>query len=810
MSHPSDQRKKSICIATPDIASHARNGGVGAACFEIARLWRHAGHDVTVLYANSAGAVTAKDDSWRLMYENLGIEIVICPDDQRSGLISVLQRPWNAWKWLCQRKFDVIYFPERAAVGLYTIQAKRAGLGFETTTMMVGAHSPTNWHSSSGMTFPKSVEEVLLDAAERQCTELCDILISPSHYMVDYMRKQGWHLPHDVRTIPNPCTRKGIAWSDERRPVSEIVFFGHLEQRKELQMFIRALGALPKDMTAKLKVTFLGKAGDMPGDALEYIRSNCVSGFADWNVVDTLDAEGALAYLTKQGRLAVMPSLVENSPMAVRECLAMGIPFVASAVGGTSELIAHEMHDELLFEPRPSALLAHVLRAVEQGARPGRAAFTETSVTEAWLETLKVESAVSVPATTPKVSVVVTTFNRPDLLDEALEGLRQQSWNNLEIVLVDDGSTNPAAIAKLDSLEPEFAAAGWQILRQVNSYLGAARNTGWRAATGDLVIFHDDDNYSPPDLVETYVRAISVSGADIATCTMAPFSGDRPLGESRDSLRVFAFVGNAAGAGLVANAFGDAHACFRRSVLETIGGFTENYGVGHEDWEIFARASLKGFKIITVPEPLFWYRESAHSMLRGRQSPDPDFMRSLRPYLDAVPAALRPTLEYLAYLAMRASGVGRPDVDALVSSAQAAPDGVEPHFIGASRWVDPSEIAALCLAPYPEGMRDETVLRDVCMGKIPAWQLVRLSGFTYTGLRIIRRLRRIGSNQSRMRFTDLVLAGLPSQIRSEQKILDIASFRLSWERIAMRYPTRSSYWLAARNIQREMRRLRWR
>ncbi|STV64754.1 glycosyl transferase [Klebsiella pneumoniae subsp. pneumoniae] len=53
------------------------------------------------------------------------------------------------------------------------------------------------------------------------------------------------------------------------------------------------------------------------------------------------------------------------------------------------------------------------------------------------------------------------------------------------------------------------------------------------------------------------------------------------------------------------NCFGDANALIRKEVFEKVGGFTEDYGLGHEDWEFFAKISLQGYKLQIVPEPLF-------------------------------------------------------------------------------------------------------------------------------------------------------------------------------------------------------------
>jgi len=776
---------RSICIATPDIFGPIRNGGIGSACFEIAKVWRGKGHKVTILYAND-GYRETPSDLWLRIYADLGITFVMCPTAPQMGVRPALQRPWNVWQWLRTQQFDVAYFPEWRAAGLYAIQAKRAGLDFHTTKMIVGAHSPTNWHSTGSQHFPISIDEVMLDSAERQAVAFADMVISPSRYMLDYMRQQNWILPQDVRVIPNPFSSRPIgAARDRLAPIDELVFFGRLERRKGLMIFVKALSQIPDEIRTRLKVTFLGKPGDSAELTLSFISENCMSGFRSWTILSEYDSHQALTYLQVPGRLAVIPSLVENSPMTVRECIALDIPFIAANIGGIPELIAEDAREAVLFEPTPSHLAAAIARVVRHGAVRVRSAFADEAVAADWCAA--VSDVPAPPASTgenTRVSVVVTTFNRPSCLAEAIQGLRQQTWRSLEVVLVDDGSTTPEAIAYLDSLEKEFCTAGWKLIRQENRYLGAARNAGWRAATGDLVIFHDDDNYSPPDLVETYVRAILNSGADIATCTMAPYRGQRPEGPSRQTQRVWNFIGNGTGAGLYLNCFGDAHACFRRSALEATGGFTEDYGIGHEDWEIFARASLMGLTIINVPEPLFWYRESDNAMLRGRTFADADFMRSLRPYLDAVAGPLRPALQFALAQSLRGE------------------NAVEVHTSHSAE--------ALCLSVLPPNLRSEHALRYASARPLSWFAALGSGRFSLREAAALRRLARIGADRSRtMDLFALASAALPRQMRSREKIMDIASFRQSWQRIAFRHPGRVSYWLAARRVQRAARKRLW-
>jgi hypothetical protein len=128
---------------------------------------------------------------------------------------------------------------------------------------------------------------------------------------------------------------------------------------------------------------------------------------------------------------------------------------------------------------------------------------------------------------------------------------------------------------------------------------------------------------------------------------MAIFEGEAPPeGGIGAAVEVYAPVGGVYAAGAFVNLYGDAHALFRRGSLECLGGFSEDFGLGHEDWEVLARATLSGMTVLAVPEPLFWYRISPDSMLRTRRDPDGDLLRGGRPFLELLPPQLRPALAY--------------------------------------------------------------------------------------------------------------------------------------------------------------------
>ena len=241
-------------------------------------------------------------------------------------------------------------------------------------------------------------------------------------------------------------------------------------------------------------------------------------------------------------------------------------------------------------------------------------------------------------ASAPLVSICITHYNRPELLADCLRSVHAQTWSRLEVLLVDDGSTRPEAVAFLDSLEAEFVSRHWRLIRQPNTYLGAARNVAARAAQGKYLFFLDDDNLLHPEGVARAVQVAERTGADVVTALMNLFSGPAGTQPRWPSLQ-YPQTGHAALLGLLENTLGDANALVRRSCWEELGGFTEDRGRGAEDWEFFAKAILSGRSLELCLLPCSWYRVDAASMSRAGDA-WADYRRALRAYEALLPASM--------------------------------------------------------------------------------------------------------------------------------------------------------------------------
>ena len=217
------------------------------------------------------------------------------------------------------------------------------------------------WVLEANGTVFQALDDFADDFIERRCVERCDALISPSAYMLDWMRDRGLAaarapLRAAVRALVAPSRASNRDRSAEHaRGRTEIVFFGRLEPRKGVRVFCDALDVLAQDSEPlDLGVTFLGKQSSIDGiEAGEYLAARARRWPWAAEVIDDLGQPEAVAYLRSPGRrITVIPSLADNSPNTVYEALALQIPFIASRVGGTAELIDPLDLAAATFDPR--------------------------------------------------------------------------------------------------------------------------------------------------------------------------------------------------------------------------------------------------------------------------------------------------------------------------------------------------------------------------------------------------------------------------------------------------------------------------
>ncbi|HEY0776269.1 MAG TPA: glycosyltransferase [Nocardioidaceae bacterium] len=137
----------------------------------------------------------------------------------------------------------------------------------------------------------------------------------------------------------------------------------------------------------------------------------------------------------------------------------------------------------------------------------------------------------------PKLSIVVPVYNVEGYLEECLDSILAQPYDDLEVVMVDDGSTDSSA-----DIARRYADAhgNFRLVSQANAGLGAARNAGVEAARGQYLTFLDSDDRLPADAYSAMMRTLEESGSDFAIGKLVRDEGDRrfAMPRMRDNHRV--------------------------------------------------------------------------------------------------------------------------------------------------------------------------------------------------------------------------------------------------------------------------------
>lgn len=364
----------------------------------------------------------------------------------------------------------------------------------------------------------------------------------------------------------------------------------------------------------------------------------------------------------------VLPSLYEGLPLALLEAMAAGLACLASAVDGNLEVLRHG-ENGLLCPPADPQGLSQTLEALlsDEVLRTRLAQQAQADYWSHWTfertwqqyealyTKLSQRSKKSVqpnapvlaqptslqPMTASKFSVVIPAYNVSLYIADCLNSVLAQSETDFEVLVVDDGSTDDTA-----QIVSTFEDPRVRLIQRPNGGLAAARNTGIRAAQGDLVAFLDaDDRWCPGKLAahRQVLEAdpqISVSYDQSAFIDVHGQRNGLKMARTRAALTHEVL--------LLKNYLGNGStAVVRRSILEQVGGFDEDLRrfVDHELW---VRLTFQGHRFQFIPHVLTEYRVHASSFTADTER----MLKSLEAFLAKIATYAPQSVQRLAPLTL--------------------------------------------------------------------------------------------------------------------------------------------------------------
>ncbi|MFZ2647442.1 MAG: glycosyltransferase [Lactococcus chungangensis] len=216
----------------------------------------------------------------------------------------------------------------------------------------------------------------------------------------------------------------------------------------------------------------------------------------------------------------------------------------------------------------------------------------------------------------PLISIVVPVYNVEKYIHECLESILNQSYKNIEVIIVNDGTLDNS-IAKIEDLLKDKRT---RLISQVNQGLSAARNTGIKAALGEYISFIDSDDKVKSSFIETLYDKANETSADIVRGSFRNFDGNIPEGwitdfnisPSRGTEALRYFLNNNVSFVVWSSLYRTTF--LRENRLE----FTE--GILLEDGDFTTRSYINASVVATSDAPNYYYRVRPGSILTSNNA----------------------------------------------------------------------------------------------------------------------------------------------------------------------------------------------
>lgn len=541
---------------------------------------------------------------------------------------------------------DYIEFPEYQGQGYWSCRAKRTLGDFAGAVLGVRLHAPLYLCREVDLTPTMDVEIAHVDHMERWSVGEADLVLGASRAVLERTRRDVEAASPRATMPPFHLLRLPLdlgAWTTgvpEPTPsdVAEIVYVGRAQRCKGAHVLGEAASIL-LDRGVAVRVRFIG--GDTPtgpfGRSMrEHVERRLPEAHrAHVRFEDPMPRED-LRRAIRGATIVCVPSLWDSYSYACIEAMALGACVVAADGGSLPELVEHEACG-LVCRANDGAALADALqRALGDAAlrtRLGAAAaarakalsdageiargleeIVEAHRRDARATQAAEPAAVRTPgggagARTRDITVIVPFYNVGKYLPETLESLKRQTHADFDLLIIDDGSTEPDSLALLERLKGE----GYTILHKRNGGLGSARNHGFAHARTPWVVPIDADDVAHPRFVERLYETVRRdSSLACASCMFESFhetpgegvSGYVPLAMDRNLLAYHNIAGP-----------GAASILSREAVLD-VGGYDE-WLTSFEDWDLWCALAERGYRGVAIPEFLLYYRLRPGSLIRS-------------------------------------------------------------------------------------------------------------------------------------------------------------------------------------------------
>ncbi|KAJ1558850.1 hypothetical protein HK096_002033, partial [Nowakowskiella sp. JEL0078] len=603
----------------------------------VENLARDEQFDVSVLYIGKDKSQIVKVSE---IYESKMIKVLSLPSSGLSfgsNQIEQLSHEVSIFLNSFPRSFGTVYFTATSGAGYFTLLGNHQGIQCSLSKYIVGIDEfskNTLGRSHNLNLYESNLDALKLDYVQKMSVEFADKVVVSSDMLLDSILNENWRIidSQSVQTIHKLPMQSLLKIEDAKIQPRELVYISEQPVSDGATLFCDVLDNIHNELSSEgILVTFIVFPQHLV-ELSKLVESRAVS----WNFSNLkyqIKAIGLrneiLYYMTEfRGRFAVIPSMTEVQGLIAWDLLNAGVLFVTTQNNAVKELVSNHDRSQVIIEANVESLEKIIVQNIKNGGITFPSS-QNTKFNHIFQEWIKLFSENEIDDNSPKcknkfdnfdnplVSIIITHYNRHHLLRQVIDGLKMQTYRNFEIILVDRGSDNKEVLSYLNELSLKmWEEHHWKFIREKRLSLGAARNIGANESAGKFILFMDDDDYPKPNWVETMVKVVVNTGADIVTSGHDYFGGLQPPSFSRSQGR-FIPLGPAVLVGFLENIFGNSHFLVKKQYFVNSGGFSEDYETGYEHYEFLAKAVVKGFKLENIAESLTWSRIHSSSLIQN-------------------------------------------------------------------------------------------------------------------------------------------------------------------------------------------------
>ncbi len=518
-------------------------GGISTYCWHTSKMLVNKGHSVTVFVNDYSISAIQRDTPIK------NVEVIRFPPNQVSqgeilgddARLSLEFAHTVELEMELKGVPDILETQDYKGIGFYTLQKKKLLYNnFKNLKVVMTMHAPSFLYFEYNQVPHYKFPDYWAGEMEKASIRMSDLVVSPSQYLIDELiPRMNLEDKNPIR-IFNPYLNEWTSGDIPEFEEFDMVFFGKLTPQKGgLEMLSYLKNMWDNGFDKPISIIGGGQHFFYPvqADMIDYVKQK-YKAYINRGLIlfeGNMRPE-LLKERLKKAHVIIMPSIVDNLPYAVIESMAMGKAVITSSNGGHIEIVEHNKSgfifkhsDKKSFENTLKAILSKSKKELDLIGKQAQLAVEKTtnydivysqklveldkliqndalSNTFDFIETIERKEH-SVTNDNPErglLSIVIPYFNMGNYIEDTLNSLEKISYNSIEIIVVNDGSSEEDSIQKLQEIEQKYNIT---VYHKENEGLSLTRNYGADKAKGEFLAFLDADDTVSPDY---YSRAIEV------------------------------------------------------------------------------------------------------------------------------------------------------------------------------------------------------------------------------------------------------------------------------------------------------------